>query len=59
MSNGSRLSDDIRILVFEPQLIADKFNDYFINVGPSLPKNIKTSDREISLYLKGNYGSSI
>lgn len=37
--------------------IAEKFNDFFINIGPNLSSNI-TSNTHFTQYLKGNYLNS-
>ena len=48
-TNSSNILDD-------PKEIANKFNDYFVNVGPNLANTIKQIDNSSSdKYLKGNY----
>ena len=43
----------------DPKQIANKFNDYFVNVGPNLENTIKQVDNNsFDKYLKGNYQSS-
>ena len=44
----------------DPKTIANKFNEYFINIGPNLAKNIKNnSDTNFEKYLIGNYQNSM
>ena len=38
-------------IIENPEAIADKFNEYFINIGPTLAKDIPSSDRTPSDYL--------
>ena len=41
-------------------MIANKFNEYFVNVGPNLTKSIKKNDTiKFENYLKGNYPESV
>jgi hypothetical protein len=43
-----------------PVDIANKFNEYFVNVGPKLAKKIpKVNDISYEDYLKGNYVESM
>ena len=43
----------------DPKTIADNFNEYFINIGPSLANKIKNNDNNsFEKYLKGSYQSS-
>ena len=52
-SNSSNIIED-------PKEIANKFNDYFINVGPNLAKKIKCDDNDtFEKYLNGSYQSSL
>ena len=47
-----RLLQGLRNKVIEnPEAIADKFNEFFINIGPTLAKDIPSSDRTPSDYL--------
>ena len=44
----------------DPKTIANKFNEYFINIGLNLAKNIKNnSDTNFEKYLIGNYQNSM
>jgi hypothetical protein len=44
----------------DPKTIANKFNEYFINIGPNLAKNIKNnSDTNFEKFLIGNYQNSM
>ena len=45
--------------ISDPAEIADRFNNYFINVGPSLAKQIPISSRTATSYLCGNFVNSI
>ncbi len=52
-SNSSNIIED-------PEEIANKFNDYFINIGPNLAKKIKCNDNDaFEKYLNGSYQSSL
>jgi len=44
--------------VKDKAIIAQKFNEYFINIGPSLAAKIPLSPTSYSSYLKGNYKNS-
>ena len=46
-------------IIDDKQLIANKFNDYFINVGPSLAKDIPKSNKTPHHYLKNRIIESI
>ena len=47
-------------IVDDPKEIANKFNEYFINVGPNLAKKIKCKDNDtFEKYLNGSYQSSL
>ena len=46
-------------LVSEPQVIADKFNDYFCNIGPNLAKNIPSTTNSFKAFLKDANTESI
>ena len=46
-------------IINDKQLIANKFNDYFINVGPSLAKDIPKSNKTPHHYLKNRIIESI
>ena len=44
----------------DPIVIANKFNEYFVNVGPNLAKGIRKNDTvSFEKYLKGNYRESM
>ena len=40
-------------------MIADKFNDYFENIGPTLAKKIPNEQLQPLSYLRGNYHDSL
>ena len=40
-------------------MIANNFNDFFVNVGPKLAKEFSHDTDEFYKYLKGNYNDSI
>ena len=46
LSDGSITNDK--------QLISDKFNDFFINVGPNLVKRIEKQNNNPEQFMKGN-----
>ena len=41
-----------------PYIIANKFNDYFVNVGPGIASKIPNCERKFEEYLKNNYKDS-
>ncbi len=41
-------------IINDSTTIANKFNGYFVNVGPNLAKKILTIDTTPTSYLKGN-----
>ena len=43
----------------DPNLIANNFNDFFVNVGPKLAKEFRHNTDEFYKYLKGNYKDSM
>lgn len=43
----------------DPNLIADGFNDYFVNVGPKLAEKLSHDTDKFYKYLEGNYKDSI
>ena len=46
-------------LIEDPHKIANKFNDYFINISPNLAKKINSDDNDTFVkYLNGSYPSS-
>ena len=45
--------------VDEPKQIANKFNDYFMNVGPSLAKKFDRDKNDHRKYLNGNFPNSM
>lgn len=46
-------------IIINSGLIANLFNEYFVNVGPSLAKSIDIVDKDPAKYLKGNYSKSM
>ena len=46
-------------IISDQQQIANKFNDFFINVGPNLAKKIPGSNKSVSDYQKKSYNNSI
>ena len=51
-NNSSNIIDD-------PKDIANKFNDYFVNIGPNLAKQINNNNHEtFEKFLSGRYQSS-
>ncbi len=45
-------------IIDDPKEIANKFNDYFINIGPSLANKIKQNENHsFDKYLTGSYQS--
>ena len=46
-------------LTSDKTLIANGFNEYFVNVGPSLASKIRPDNTDPSLYLHGNFSSSM
>ena len=52
-NNSSNIIDD-------PKDIANKFNDYFVNIGPNLAKQINNNNHEtFEKFLYGSYQSSL
>jgi hypothetical protein len=49
-SPGEKISD--------PYTIANKFNNYFVNVGPGIARNIPNSKRTFNEYLSNSYKNS-
>ena len=45
--------------VSDPKLIANNFNDFFINVGPNLAKKFKQETDNFCKFLKGSYNDSM
>ena len=45
-------------LTEDKKLIADKFNEYFVNIGPELARNILPSTRKVNDFLTGDYISN-
>ena len=45
--------------VSDPKLIANHFNDFFINVGPNLAKKFKQETDDFCKFLKGSYNDSM
>ena len=46
-------------LVSEPKIIADKFNDYFSNIGSNLAKKIPSASRSFKDFLTERHVESI
>ena len=46
-------------IIDDQQQIANKFNDFFINVGPNLATKIPGSNKSVSDYQKKSYNNSI
>ena len=51
--------NDHNIEINDPNLIANNFNDFFVNVGPKLAKEFSHDTDEFYKYLEGNYNDSI
>ena len=47
-----------RNIINEPKQIADGFNKYFANIGPSLANSIKHTGKDFTHYLEGSHFSS-
>ena len=45
-------------IISDPYTIANKFNDYFVNVGPGIARNIPNSKRIFNEYLPNSYKNS-
>jgi hypothetical protein len=43
----------------DPKQIANKFNEYFTNIGPNLAKSIPTSTKQPLDFLKGSFPNSM
>ena len=43
--------------IFDQKIIANSFNEYFVNVGPKLASDILQSQRSFEMYLKGSDSS--
>ena len=60
--NGSpHLPDNFNInnnSVTDKSVIAQKFNEYFINIGPTLTEKIPPTNTSFTIYLTGNYPNS-
>ena len=46
-------------LTEDKKLISDKFNEYFVNIGPELARNILPSTRKVNDFLTGDYQQSM
>ena len=54
------IKSDYLNIIEDPVEIANKFNDYFINIGPNLAKKIKSDNNDtFEKYLYGSYQSSL
>ena len=40
------VESNLKTIIEDPEEIANKFNDYFINIGPNLAKKIKCKDND-------------
>ena len=47
------------VLIDDKKLIADKFNDFFVNIGPELAKAIPPGTRKVTEYLTGDFQQSM
>ena len=45
--------------IVDPEIIADKFNKFFVNIGPELSNKIPKSNKNASEYLHGHYSKSL
>ena len=45
-------------VISDPYTIANKFNYYFVNVGPGIARNIPNSKRTFNEYLPNSYKNS-
>ena len=45
-------------IISDPSKIANKFNEYFINIGPGLAKTLPECERTFDYYLTSNYKNS-
>ena len=41
--------------ITKPQQITDRFNDFFVNLGPNLAKKYNHKSRDFEKYLQGDY----
>jgi hypothetical protein len=41
-------------IISDPHTIANKFNDYFVNVGPGIARKLPSSERSFKDYLSNN-----
>ena len=63
--NKERLPDKFQqnnsdVCFSDPVVIVNKFNEYFVNVGPNFTKSIKKNDTiKFENYVKGNYPESM
>ena len=46
-------------MIDDPNIIADKFNDFFTNIGPSLASRIPKCNVSFRNFLKGNYDQTL
>ena len=55
-TDGLRIIPKYPNVLDDPKEIVNKFNDYFVNVGPNLANTIKQVDNSsFAKYHKGNY----
>ena len=52
------IANDSAERINDPQTIADKLNEYFVNVGPNIARKIPKSNRTYDQYLTGMYENS-
>ena len=60
-NNGKHIKE-IKVddkIVMDNQVIANKFNNYFSNIDPTLAKKITPVTENISEYLKGNFSNGM
>ena len=65
MTNRSKSNKSISCIehndvkLTSPSAIAEKFNDFFVNVGPDLAKKVPSSPTKPSSFLKNDYCKSM
>ena len=65
MTNGSKSNKTVsciehnNIKLTSPSAIAEKFNDFFVNVGPDLARKVPSSPTKPSSFLKNDYCKSV
>ena len=58
-SPHSKFKDECGNVFTDPQNISNKFNDFFVNIGPKLASNIHNTGKNYYDYLKGVNPSSM